>query len=128
MLVHPMELEVVGWGAAHAAARADVVHYGFLQRLERAVGAVALVWIVAFPFLFVPWLFILVIPSAIALSVFFFVVRMRATDVARVCQGTCPDCGTIQSFDVPVRFKLPVAVECVRCSRELTLERHPAVG
>ena len=99
MYVHTIDLDVVGWGAGRGSARAKVAHFDLAHRLLRAL-------------------------SAVALSVFFFVVRMRAPDVAKECRGTCPDCGHVQSFDVPVRFELPLAVECANCSRELTLKQH----
>jgi len=124
MLDRSMNLDVVGWGDAQGAAKALVHHYDFRHRLGRALKAVALVWLVAIPLMFVPWLVILALPAAVALSVFFFAVRIQAPEVARTCEGTCPDCGQVQTFDVPVRFELPLAVECAHCSRELTLKEH----
>ena len=121
---HSVDLDVVGWGAQQGSARAEVVHYDFLHRLGRALTAVALVWLVAIPAMFIPWIALLVFPFAVALSAFLFMVRLRAPDVARVCLGTCPDCGSAQTFDMPVRFELPLHIECANCSRELTLEEH----
>ena len=119
-----IDLDVVGWGTGHGSANAEVLHYGLWRRLARALTAVGLVWLVAIPAMFIPWIALLVFPSAIGLSVFLFMVRMRAPDVARVCHGTCPDCGCVQTFDLPVRFELPLHIECANCSRELTLEQH----
>ena len=106
------------------SARADVVHYDLWHRLGRALEAVALVWLVAIPLMFVPWFVLLVFPMALALSAFLFIVRVGAPEVATVCRGTCPDCGHVQKFDVPVRFELPLSIECGHCSRELTLAEH----
>ena len=124
MYVHTIDLDVVGWGAGRGSARAEVAHFDLAHRLLRALSTVALVWVVAIPLMFIPWFVLLTLPIAVALSVFFFVVRMRAPDVAKECRGTCPDCGHVQSFDVPVRFELPLAIECANCSRELTLKQH----
>lgn len=122
MFAHAVDMEVVGWGRAHGSAHAEVVHYHFVQRLVRALRAVAVVWLVAVPLMFVPWLFILVIPSAIGLSAFLFLMRVRAPEVALSCIGTCPDCGQTQRFEMPMRFELPLHIECSVCNRELTLE------
>jgi hypothetical protein len=124
MNVHTIDLDVVGWGAGRESARAEVAHFGLAHRLLRALSAVALVWVVAIPLMFIPWFVFTTLPIALALSVFFFVVRIRAPEVAQECRGTCPDCGHVQSFDVPVRFELPLAIECAHCSRELTLKQH----
>ena len=124
MLLHPIDLDVVGWTAEHGSAKAEVAHYGFWRRLGRALTAVGLVWLVAIPAMFIPWIALLVFPAAVGLSVFFFMIRIRAPDVATICRGTCPDCGQAQTFDVPVRFELPLHIECAKCSRELVLEEH----
>ena len=83
---------------------------------------VALIWLVAIPLLFVPWLFVLILPTAAVSSVYFFAVRMRAPDVARTCSGTCPDCGYEGRFDLPMHFELPLEIGCPQCNRELVLE------
>ena len=124
MYVTPMDLEVVGWVDRHTEAHAEVAHHGFWGRLRRALGAAALVWVVAIPLMFVPYLIILALPGAIAFSLYVFTVRMRAPDVAELVEGTCPDCGYRQRFDVPVRFELPLEIECQKCSRELWLTEH----
>ena len=124
MLTHSIDLDVVGWGRAHGSATAEVAHYDFPRRLRRALAVAGLVWLVAIPIMLVPWFVITVLIYAIPLSVILFVIRMRAPDVATVCRGTCPDCGYVQTFDVPVRFELPLEVECAKCSRGLTLKRH----
>jgi hypothetical protein len=121
MTSRPVDLEVVGWGPKHGEAHADVAHYDFWHRFGHAMEAVALVWLVAIPLMFVPWLVILVFPMAIALSVYLAAVRLRAPHVARRCQGVCPDCGYSGLLDMPLRFQLPLAIECPKCSRELTL-------
>lgn len=124
MTVQPMDLDVVGWVDRHTGAYAEVAHHGFWGRLGRAAGAAALVWAAAIPLMFVPFLVILALPTAIVLSAYLFIVRMRAPDVARLVEGTCPDCGHLQHFDVPPRFQLPLEIECQRCSRELWLTEH----
>ncbi len=124
MLVRSVDLDVVGYDVTHEHAEAEVVHYDFWHRLGRALKAVALVWLAAAPLMLVPWFVFTVVLYALGLSIFFFVVRMRAPEVARVCRGTCPDCGYVQTFDVPIRFELPLEIECAQCSRGLTLEEH----
>lgn len=128
MTAHSINLDVVGWGAKQGSAKAEVVHYDFMHRLGRALESVALVWLVAIPLMFVPWFVLIVFPMALALSAFLFIVRVGAPEVATVCQGTCPDCGHVQKFDLPVRFELPLSIECGHCSRELTLDEHAAEG
>lgn len=124
MLSHPIDLDVVGWGHDHGSAHAEVAHYDLWHRFGRAIEAVALVWLVAVPLLFIPWAFVLILPTAVGLSVYFFAVRVRAPDVARTCSGTCPDCGYAGKFDLPMHFELPLAIGCPQCGRELTLETH----
>jgi len=128
MLSHPVDVEVVGWGRAHGSAHAEVVHYDLKHRIGRALEAVALVWLVAVPLMFIPWAFVVVLPSAIGLSVFVAAVRLRAPDVARSCSGTCPDCGYAGRFDLPMHFELPLAFGCPQCGRELTLETRITVA
>lgn len=127
MTTHGVDLEVVGWGPDHGEAKAEVAHYNFWPRLLHALEAVALVWLVAIPLMFVPWLVILILPLAIGLSVYLAAIRLRAPEVASECRGTCPDCGYSGALDLPMRFELPLAIECPKCSRELTLEEHAAV-
>jgi hypothetical protein len=122
MVSHPVDLDVVGWGRDHGVAHVDVEHYDTWHRLGRAIKAVALVWLVAVPLLFIPWVFVLVIPGAVGLSVYFFAQHIQSPDVARTCSGTCPDCSYVGQFDVPLHFELPLAIGCPQCSRELTLE------
>ncbi|MDH5644303.1 MAG: hypothetical protein OEY63_08890 [Gemmatimonadota bacterium] len=124
MNIHPVEIDVTGWGVKHAHAHAEVAHYGAWARFGRAMEAVVIVWAVAIPFMFVPWLVILAVPAALALSIFLFAERIRAPEVARVCEGVCPDCGAVQKFDLPLRFTLPLAVECHNCNRELTFKEE----
>lgn len=124
MYVKPMDLEVVGWVDRHTGAHAVVAHLSFWGRFGRASAAAALVWMAAIPLMFVPFLVILVLPTAIALSAYLFAVRMRAPDVAKLVEGTCPDCGHRQRFDVPEQFAPPVEIECQKCSRELWLTEH----
>ncbi len=120
---HSVKIDIVGWGKDHGAGTAEVLHYDFWHRLGRAVIAVAIVWAIAIPLMAVPWLVILTLPAALVLSVFLFVIRMRAPEVFAVCQGTCPDCGQSQAFDLPGRYELPIKAECAKCNRELTLTK-----
>ncbi len=124
MLAHPVDLDVTGYGVRHSSAQASVVHYNFMPRLLRGLERAVLVWVVAIPLMFIPFLAILVLPAAIGLSVYLIYSRMHAPDVARACKGTCPDCGFEQAFDLPLKFELPLDVECARCNRELRLEEH----
>ncbi len=125
-MTHSMDLDVVGWGPAHASAHAVLVHYSRWGRILRAVEGFLVVWAIALPMLLVPTLIIPVVANALALSIFLFVVRLRASEVAKVVRGTCPDCGHTQFFDVPTRFRVPLEVECQQCSRGLKLEE--AIG
>ena len=125
MPTHTIDFDVVGWTGPRESGSAEVAHYDFVHRLLRSLAAVGIVWLVALGILVVmPWSVIYVGPLALALSVFFFVVRIRAPEVATKCRGTCPDCGFAQKFDVPVKFELPVDTACANCHRQLTLEPH----
>lgn len=124
MTAQSINLDVVGWTDTHGFARAEVVHYGLARRLLRALKGVALVWMVAVPLMFIPWLVVLAFPTAVVLSAYVALQHLRAPNVARLCKGTCPDCGHVQVFDVPERFELPLEIECSKCSRELWLEEH----
>lgn len=127
MTTRSIELEVVGWGPTHSFCTADVVHYNPGGRLVRSLRALALIWIVAIPLMLVPYAVVIVLPAAMALSVYFCVQHMRAENVATSCTGTCPDCGIQQRFDLPERFRLPMEIQCGVCHRELWLRKRTAM-
>jgi hypothetical protein len=121
MINHTISLDIAGYAPQHSAGSAAVVHYDFQHRLGRAAKVIGLVWLVAIPIMCIPFLLILTLPAAIALTVFFAWERLTALDHAQRCEGKCPDCGALQTFDLPEKFELPLHVECSGCCRELTL-------
>lgn len=124
MVARSVDFDVVGWGPRHGLGNAEVVHYGFGQRVARSMKSLVLTWAVAIPLMFIPYAVVVVMPSAILLSLFFVVQHMRAPEVATVCSGTCPDCGRQQRFDVPEQFHLPLEIQCGNCHRELWLRKR----
>ena len=124
MTAHSVSFDVIGWGPQPGFGTAEVVHFGFGRRLARSLGTLALVWVIAVPLLFIPYAIVVVLPAALALSVYFVAQHMQAPNVATTCSGTCPDCGRSQQFDIPERFELPIEIQCANCHRELWLRSH----
>ena len=118
---HAINFEVFGWGSRRGFGTAEVVHYSLGWRFARSLKALALIWAIAIPLMFIPYAMVVVFPAAFGLSLFFVVQHMRAPDVTTTCSGTCPDCEHTQQFDPPERFELPLEIQCGNCHRELWL-------
>jgi hypothetical protein len=61
------------------------------------------------------------VPTALLLGFVFGINKLRQAEVFRGARGSCPFCGTEQSFTVMGTFKLPKRLYCSSCRRELIL-------
>ena len=111
-----------GFGAPPASARAEVAELAPAERLKRAAlvfGAFVAVAVVALP---IPIVHFVLVPGGLLLAVTLGVLRLREGKIFRGVEGRCPFCGTEQQFSIFGRYRLPRAVDCMKCNRRLTLE------
>lgn len=110
-----------GFGAPPASARAEVAELAPAERLKRAAlvfGAFVAVAVVALP---IPIVHFVLVPGGLLLAVTLGVLRLREGEIFRGVEGRCPFCGTEQQFSIFGRYRLPRAVDCMKCNRRLTL-------
>jgi hypothetical protein len=119
---HTVDLQLRGFGAPPAAARAEVAELTPIDRLKRAAvvfGAFIAVAVVALP---IPIVHFVLVPAGLLLAVTLGAWRLREGVIFRGVEGRCPFCGADQRFPLMGRFRLPRALDCENCRRRLTLE------
>ena len=122
MTTRTLELQLHGFGAPAAPAKAELAELAPAERVKRAVvvfGAFVAVAIVAVP---IPIVHLMLVPGALLLAFVLGGLRLRENAVFRDVSGRCPFCGTEQHFPLFGRFRLPKDVHCTKCGRKLTLE------
>jgi hypothetical protein len=121
-----IDLQVRGFGAPPASARAEIAELSPLERLKRAgiaFGAFVAVAVIALP---IPIVHFVVVPAGLLLAVTLGAWRLRESVIFRRVEGRCPLCGADQQFPLAGRFRLPRSLDCERCRRRLTLESSDA--
>jgi hypothetical protein len=122
MIGRTIGLQVKGFGAPPADARAEVADLSPAERLKRAAvvfGAFIAVAVIALP---IPIVHFVVVPAGLLLAVTMGAWRLRESVVFRSVEGRCPLCGVEQRFPVLGRYRLPRTVDCQHCHRRLTLD------
>lgn len=122
MNTRTVDLQLRGFGAPPAAARAEVAELTPVDRLKRAAvvfGAFIAVAVVALP---IPIVHFVLVPAGLLLAFTLGAWRLREGSIFRGVEGRCPLCGAEQRFPLMGRFRLPRALDCEHCRRRLTLE------
>lgn len=122
MNTRSIDLQLKGFGAPPAHARAEIAELSPRERMKRAAlifGAFIAVAIVALP---IPVVHFVVVPAGLLLAFTLGAWRLREGTIFQDVEGRCPLCGAEQHFQVMGRFRLPRALDCERCRRRLTLE------
>ena len=122
MNTRSIDLQLKGFGAPPAQARAEIAELSPRERMKRAAvvfGAVIAVAIVALP---IPIVHFVVVPAGLLLAFTLGAWRLREGVIFRGVEGRCPFCGAEQRFQLIGRFRLPRTLDCKRCRRRLTLE------
>lgn len=122
MNTRTIDLQLRGFGAPPAAARAEVAELTAAERLKRAgvwFGAFIAVAVIALP---IPIVHFVLVPAGLLLAVTLGAWRLREGVIFRGVQGRCPLCGAEQRFPLMGRFRLPRPLDCEVCRRRLTLE------
>jgi hypothetical protein len=122
MTTRVLQLQLHGFGAPSAAARAEIAELEPAERIKRAAivfGAFVAVAIVALP---IPIVHFMLVPGGLLLAFVLGGLRLREGAIFREVSGACPFCGSEQRFPLFGRFRLPKDVHCVSCGRRLTLE------
>jgi hypothetical protein len=121
-----IDLQVRGFGAPPATARAEIAELTTAERLKRAAvvfGAFIAVALVALP---IPIVHFVLVPAGLLLAFTLGAWRLREGVIFRGVEGRCPLCGTEQRFPLMGRFRLPRPLFCEHCRRRLTLDRPEA--
>jgi hypothetical protein len=120
--VHSIELPLKGFGAP--ASRAQVEYYTLskVDRLKRAGMILGAGIVAAIIFIPVPLVHLIVVPGALVLGFILALVRLQQGEIFRSVVGRCPFCGSEQRFTALGRFRIPKALNCASCQRQLVLE------
>ena len=127
MNTRTIDLQLRGFGAPPAVARAEIAELTPAERVKRAAvwfGAFIAVAIIALP---IPIVHFVLVPAGLLLAITLGTWRLREGVIFRGVQGRCPLCGAEQRFPLMGRFRLPRPLDCEVCRRRLTLEPAAAV-
>ncbi len=114
-------LSLTGYHGAPTAAQLLVVSFDPGQRMRRAVKGLAGFWGAMVVSVFIPIAHFVLVPSFFGIGVWQFVRRLRRHQLVRGARGACPDCGTVQDFELTSGLRFPQGVQCRACRRGLTL-------
>ena len=117
-----IELQLQGFGAPPASARAEIAELSAAERMKRAAMIFAAFIAVALIALPIPIVHFVVVPAGLLLAVALGALRLREAEIFRAVEGRCPFCGTDQSFAGLGRFRLPRVFYCATGRRRLTLD------
>jgi hypothetical protein len=90
-----------------------------LKRAGLALAAGVGVALVALP---IPIVHLVLVPGGLMLGLGFALRRLGQGETFREARGRCPYCAMEQRFTLVGRFRLPKAVYCSSCQRELYLD------
>jgi hypothetical protein len=90
------------------------------RRWRRAGLALATWWVVAFGCVFIPIAHLVLVPGFLGYGIYSAVHRLKLGRVVTGVEGTCPDCGYEQIFDVPEAWSPADDLACAKCRRSLT--------
>lgn len=122
MEVRVVQLPLKGFGVQPTRAQVELVSLTPADRLKRAATIFGFGLLAALIFLPIPLVHFILVPGAIVLGFVFALVRLRQREVFRTAKGSCPFCGSRQSFTIMGRFRLPKRLNCSSCQRPLLLE------
>jgi hypothetical protein len=115
----PVALTVFGAPATDGVATVYPRSLG--SRAGRAALALGVAWSLAFPAVFLPVAHFVLVPGLIVGGVVLAVMRLAERRTLARVHGVCPRCHGTLDLTPGGRFRLPRAVQCVRCRNELTL-------
>ncbi|UCD25562.1 MAG: hypothetical protein JSW51_06510 [Gemmatimonadota bacterium] len=116
------EMKLNGYSGAQADAVVSVVSFNRAARLKRGLVALAAAWAIAVVCVFIPVAHFFLVPGFLALGAYFFYSRWVTRTKVTEANGTCPDCGSQQAFDIGGNWNPPHRVACNECQRSLVLE------
>jgi len=122
MEVRSLELPLKGFGAAPTLAEVELYELSPTDRLKRAAMIFGAGVVAALVFLPVPLVHLFIVPGALVLGVILALVRLQQRDIFRSVEGSCPFCGTKQRFTALGKVRIPKALNCSSCQRQLVLE------
>jgi hypothetical protein len=105
--------------------RAMLRHYSVAERLGRSARTLGAFLLIAVVVAFIPIVHVFGIPLALLAGIVLSVQQFRVSTTIRSAHATCPKCGTEQKFYVGTGLgglKLPVAVSCDDCRKDLEID------
>ncbi len=117
-----MTVPLKGFGCAPTQAKVVVARLTLRQRIRRAgivVGAGLAAALVALP---IPLVHFIFVPGALLTGLTLGAIRVRQREIFESAEAACPCCGADQRLGLAGRtFRLPRAVHCRNCGRQLDL-------
>jgi hypothetical protein len=121
-----LTVPLTGFGCAPTQANVVVARLTLRQRLARsgrAVGAGLVAALIALP---IPVVHFVFVPGAVLMGLTLGIIRVQQREVFESAEAPCPYCGTGQRLGLAGRaFRLPRAVHCRHCGRQLDLGLDP---
>jgi hypothetical protein len=119
---HSFSAPLKGFGRPPTRAQLVIVRLSLRQRLARSaagIGAGVVAALIALP---IPLVHFVFVPGALLAGIALGAVRMRQREIFQSAEAPCPYCTTLQRLGLAGRaFRLPRAVHCRTCGRELEL-------
>jgi hypothetical protein len=116
-----VQVTLSAFGAPVTSGVAVVLHRSPASRAGRAGVALGIAWLLAFPAIFLPVAHFVLVPGLIVGGVVLAAMRLAETRTLARVRGVCPRCKATLDLSPGGRYRLPRAVQCVRCRNELTL-------
>lgn len=126
MNTRSLTVPLTGFGCAPTQAKVVVARLTLRQRVARSgrvVGAGLAAALIALP---IPLVHFVFVPGAVLIGLALGVIRVQQREIFESAEAPCPYCGTAQRLGLAGRaFRLPRAVHCRHCGRQLDLGLDP---
>jgi hypothetical protein len=118
---HAQAVVLEGFSPHPGSGRVIVVEFDRGARWRRALRALGQWWGVALLCVFIPVAHFALVPGFFLFAIYQFFQRLGTAAIGKGAQGTCPDCGVEQEFELAGRWRVPQLVSCRACRRGLRL-------
>jgi hypothetical protein len=113
--------EIRGYAEKPTDAIVRLARFDRPARTRRAMNAVAIFWGAALVSIFIPVAHFFLVPGFFIYGIVAARQRLRTEVAALSAEGTCPDCGFAQHFQLSGQWSPPVETSCRQCSRRLVI-------
>jgi hypothetical protein len=123
-----LTVPLTGFGCAPTLATVVVARLTLRERVARSgrvIGAGLVAALIALP---IPLVHFVFVPGALITGLTLGIIRVQQREVFESAEAACPYCGTAQRLGLAGRsFRLPRAVHCHNCGRQLDLGLDPPI-